>query len=335
MMQRLDLDYIRGLAVSILVLFFPLFIFVPDSLCQDSDHDGISDVLEQGLLIKFAPRFLMSDKECDGLPAEFQPGAAEPIVLEKNGTIYGQVFQIAPSGRLGEFFEIHYYHLWGRDCGQTGHDLDAEHVSALIHSRTASDPISAWRAVYWYAAAHEDTICEASHFARGAAVGGEQQGPVVWISEGKHASFLSQEICRGGCGGDDCSQMLSMPMAKLLNLGEPSAAMNGALWFTSARWPLLKKMGTDFPESRLAEIDSSAANIITRVNGSPAPVQAMVHAGGSTASALSAADRKTDLALSAADSNTSNAAGKSAATVGRFLKRAIRAVGGVFFGRGK
>ncbi len=330
-----DLNPIHKLAVSILVLILSPLIFVPDTLCQDSDRDGFSDVFEQELLLKFSPRFLVSDKECDGLPAEFQPGVAEPVVLEKNGTIYGQVFQISPSGRPGAFLEIHYYHLWGRDCGQTGHALDAEHVSALIHARTVGEPISAWRAVYWYAAAHEDTICEASHFVRATAVGGEQQGPAVWISEGKHASFLTQKMCRGGCGGDDCSKMHSIPIAKLLNLGEPSAPMNGALWFTSPRWPLSMKMGTDFPDARLTEIDSSAENVITRVTGPPAPIQAVVHASGSTASALSSADRKTDQALSAANAGTSNATGKSAAKFGKFIKRAARAVGGVFSGGGK
>jgi hypothetical protein len=47
---------------------------------SDSDHDGISDHLEQQLLEKFAPQFMLSRNECDGRPAELQAGSREPRV---------------------------------------------------------------------------------------------------------------------------------------------------------------------------------------------------------------------------------------------------------------
>jgi len=37
----------------------------------DSDHDGMSDALEQALLIQFAPAFMVGRHDCSGLPAQF------------------------------------------------------------------------------------------------------------------------------------------------------------------------------------------------------------------------------------------------------------------------
>ncbi|MEO7652776.1 MAG: hypothetical protein ABIZ80_20130, partial [Bryobacteraceae bacterium] len=99
------------------------------ALPPDGDGDGLSDVQEQALLEKFAPAFLISIGECDSLPAEFLPGSKDPQVVARNGTIYGQVSRHKGSSGPGSFVEVHYFHLWGRDCGRAGHALDAEHVS--------------------------------------------------------------------------------------------------------------------------------------------------------------------------------------------------------------
>src|SRR5262245_61803282 len=128
------------------VLMFPLPAFAAD---DDHDKDGLPDDFEQELLVKFAPTFMLSVDECDDKPAEFMPGSSIPEVIAKNGTVYGQVFQ------TGTFLEIHYYHLWSRDCGRLKHALDVEHVSALVEA-------DGLKARYWYAAAHENTLCNAS-----------------------------------------------------------------------------------------------------------------------------------------------------------------------------
>src|ERR1700742_3254288 len=142
---------------------FPLsvgFVFLLSGsiLCQDtpktppdSDFDGISDSVENELLTRFAPQFMVSPDDCSKAPALFVPSRSKPVVEDDNGTIYGQAFP------RGNQVELHYYHLWRRDCGEMGHDLDAEHVSALLqYDRN----LGQWRALYWYAAAHEDTICD-------------------------------------------------------------------------------------------------------------------------------------------------------------------------------
>lgn len=185
----------------------------------DSDADGLSDRLEQELLVRFAPKLIISSDECDGLPARFHPGSPEPKLQAKDGTIYGQVFPTAPRTGSGNFVEIHYYHLWNRDCGRLGHALDVEHFSALLWAATATKPAASWKAGYWYAAAHEDTACDASHAIRSGFLNAEQRGPTVWISKGKHASFLDPEACHGGCGGDNCGAMQPLKISELINLG--------------------------------------------------------------------------------------------------------------------
>ena len=84
----------------------------------DFDKDGLSDDFEQALLARFEPTFWISADDCDTLPAEFLPASRKPLVAGRNGTVYGQVFQKDSEGTSGAFLEIHYYHLWGRDCGR-------------------------------------------------------------------------------------------------------------------------------------------------------------------------------------------------------------------------
>ncbi len=296
----------------------------PSTLPPDSDKDGLPDELEQELLSKFAPRFMISAKECDGLPAEFRPNSGEPRLLARNGSIYGQVFVPSLPEGPGRFIEIHYYHLWNRDCGLNGHDLDAEHVSVLLRSETATTESADWRALYWYAAAHEDTICDTSQGAQASLLDATQHGPAVWISGGKHGSFLSPDLCKGGCGGDDCSRVRPLNVHKIINLGERDAPMNGAAWIESPRWPLSKRMSTDFDPAVLAHLENGAPAAIFPANDSQPPTKAIVLAGGSTVEALATAQAKAGSALSKADDSTSGALDKAAGKVGRSVGRAAR-----------
>lgn len=230
-------------------------------LAQDADRDGLTDSFEDELLARFAPTFMVVRSDCDALPATFASGEAVPRVVARDGQIYGQVF------RAGSFIEVHYYHLWSRDCGRGGHRLDPEHVSVRLAPPD-------WRAVYWYAAAHESTLCDASQAAPAAALNAADSGATVWISNGKHASFLSADGCRGGCGADRCEQMTALPRGRVVNLGERDAPLHGAIWTSSAAWPLAAKMGSDFPPSMLSQL--AAANRIVVVNRPPAPIQSVL-----------------------------------------------------------
>lgn len=218
------------------------------TFAADADRDGLDDALEQSLLEQFLPRFYVSKGECDASPAEFVPGVSAPRVSARNGTIYGQAFP-SVRGTRGRWVELHFYHLWGRDCGRGGHDLDAEHVSALV-----SEDAGTWRAEYWYAAAHEDTVCDVS---MGRKAGVEARAE-VWISPGKHASFLRVDSCNGGgCGGDRCETPWKLAVSRVINLGERDAPMPGMGWAASGVWTLQEKMTSDFDDVFLARLDDA------------------------------------------------------------------------------
>src|ERR1700735_2073294 len=96
----------------------------PQQMSIDSDHDGLSDELEQTLLTQFKPVFMVSHADCSGVPAEFAPANRNPVVQSEDAVIYGQVFPGKAEGVATEpTVEIHYYHLWEKDCGRMGHAL--------------------------------------------------------------------------------------------------------------------------------------------------------------------------------------------------------------------
>jgi hypothetical protein len=300
---------------------------------QDSDGDGLSDKLEAALLARFAPVFMVSSTDCSVLPARFAPELSKPVAMEDDGTIYGQAFP--RRGHPGEI-ELHYYHLWRRDCGELDHALDAEHVAALIEFH--GNPKSA-KALYWYAAAHEDTICDASHLARAGALGAEHRGATVWISAGKHGSFLSPAMCRHGCGGDRCDHMKPLHVREIVNLGELASPMNGIQWLRSGDWPLRRKLErSDFTDSRLARLGLAPANQIVWATPSRRPAQAAilgVNAGlggagtgaQATDGALDTAHADTSAALETASERTGEALNRSAVNVWKAIKKSAERTG--------
>lgn len=296
-----------------------------ESASLDRDGDGISDEREQALLEKFRPAFLVSAADCDQLPAEFLPGSETPRVVARNGTIYGQVFPRPASPENRALIEIHYYHLWARDCGLTGHPLDTEHVAVLV-SGESSQPFSAWRAVYWYAAAHQDTLCDRSTAARASALGAEDCGVQVWVSQGKHASFLRSADCAKGCGRDRCGEAVALSPAPIINIGEPGAPLNGAMWTGSRAWPLAEKMRTDFPPEMLARLATAEDEV--RTSGSLPHTQGVISAGGASVEAVATSGDQASAAVSKAGAETHSALGTGVRSVGRALKRA-----GSFIGR--
>ena len=287
-------------------------------MAADLDRDGLSDDFEDALLTKFVPALRISADECDGLPAEFQPGSLRPKVIAKSGTIYGQVF------RAGEFLEIHYYHLWSRDCGRKGHPLDAEHVSALLREDGPPESVSAWTPIYWYAAAHEDTLCDSSNGAMAGVLPATDRGASVWISRGKHASFLSAEACARGCGADRCDRATLLSPSKILNIGEPGAPLNGALWAASEHWPLAAKMKSDFNEAVLGQLSATAG--VVAVGPPRRSTQAVISASAAPIDAIATGNRHTESALSLANEKTDRAINTSYGRVTRSLARARKAV---------
>jgi len=306
-------------------------IAVPIALSQaaptDADRDGLADVLETELLTQFSPHFMVSPRDCSNLPAEFSPLALKAVFQADNGTIYGQAF---PRPGHTDQIELHFYHLWRTDCGEMGHALDAEHVSALV----SRDGPTNWKALAWYAAAHEDTVCDRSQIARAAAVGAENHGPNIWISRGKHASFLNTKVCNQGCGGDDCSELQPVETRAVINLGEPSLPLNGATWVDDPHWQLARKMRrSDFSEVRIARLDQLPDPAILWADPPKGSYQGAIRTSGNTAASIGegaratgAALTATDVALDLADSKTGDALTGATSATGRGLAKTCQGV---------
>ena len=316
----------RNVVAGLMVGWMAVSGFAAD---RDRDHDGVSDALEEALIERFQPHFLVDVRDCAELPAEFQAFSKEPRVRDRNGAIYARVF---PTERLGSdvwTLEVQYYHLWERDCGRlNAHPLDVEHVSVLVVAATPHAGASEWTARYWYAAAHEDTVCDTSNAARAEAIDAVTRGPNVFISAGKHASYLSTELCgQRGCGGDRCGEMVSLPPRPIINLGEAGVPMNGALWIASPDWPLSEKLGTDFDSALVAELDTDTATVLARANGHWRPAQFTISIGGDAIGALSTAGHHGGDGLAEAEDHTGSALGKGFRALGRALGHAARALG--------
>ena len=281
---------------------------------------GYPDAQEQALLRQFAPRFLLSRNDCSSKPAEFVPSNLKPVVAAENNTIYGQAF---PRAGHADQIELHYYDLWRVDCGRRGHNLDAEHVSVLL----GRDKDGQWKGIYWYAAAHEDTLCDASQIARATAINAELHGPELWISSGKHAAFLSEAMCARGCGADQCGDTEEVPIADLVNLGEPLAPMNGATWADSAEWPLADKLKrSDFGDARLQRVDRMAANEIAWASPNKRPAQAAIMGGDDAIAGVGTGLRASDTAVNNADAHTGKALNSASGNTGNALAKSYRGV---------
>jgi len=141
----------RDLGTASLVLALaPLGAQQPNQVSQspiDSDHDGLSDRLEQRLLDQFVPNFMVGEHDCSISPAEFEPGVQTPKVMADNGTICGQVFPAKDPTDRSTTAEIHYYHLWRKDCDSHVHPLDTEHVAVLVRASDQHLNTATWKAV--------------------------------------------------------------------------------------------------------------------------------------------------------------------------------------------
>ena len=291
---------------------------IPGAAQTDSDRDGIPDVVEQQLLEMFRPTFFVSKTDCSGVPARIKPGQVKPEVQLEDGTIYGQV---SPYPTGNQLVEIHYYALWSKDCGRMSHPLDVEHVSALV---STSD--SAPKALYWYAGAHEKTVCDISSGAHAAAIRAEEHGPSVWSSFGKHALYLRSEMCGGGCGADSCSDSVELVRnGPVINIGEENTPANDSDWVQSKAWVLWDKMDSDFSSAVLARLAASSPDSVETLQGRSSVRGAIQGSDMVLDAAATGADR-TGSALGTANDHTSSGLGTATRATGRSLKRAWDAV---------
>ncbi len=328
-----------GIFLGLVLCCHSLFAQQPVSAAEfhtDSDHDGLSDALEQELLTQFMPRFMLGEHDCATRPAEFKANSLTPEVQAENGTIYGQAFPTKGGHDRALIVELHYYHLWRTDCGRHGHPLDTEHAAVLIQAVDTHIGSAKWKALYWYAAAHENTVCDVSQIARASTLHAEDHGATVWISPGKHASYLNGTLCQRGCGADHCERMTELVPAKLINLGEPGFPMNGSAFISSKAWPLEYKMSnSNFPTAPIARLNQLPTTDIAWFNPGRHPVQgiiaksssteeALATSGGNTTAAISVAGSATGDALSDASDSTGSALSKSSSNTGNALQKSYK-----------
>lgn len=299
------------------------------STAIDTDHDGLSDSLEQRLLVQFAPDFRVGAQDCAGQPARFQPRKADPTPEGEDGTIYGQVSPVRNFDPRHPAVEVHFYHLWDRDCGSRGHSLDTEHVAVLLEAAGSDLATTSWRAAYWYAAAHENTVCDVSQIARASTLHAETAGATVWISPGKHASFLNEQLCDRGCGADRCVAMKRLPPGDLVNLGEPHRPMNGIEFVPSTRWPLEAKMSqSNFAPGAVARLNAMPDDEIAWYNAGKHPAQGVIAISGATEGSLADSGDNTTAALAVAGGKTGSALGRSMRNTRHALAVSTRRVEG-------
>jgi hypothetical protein len=204
---------------------------------------------------------------------------------------------------------LHYYHLWAVDCGRLSHPWDVEHVSVLVRGG---------RAQFWFAAAHQDTVCDAGHGARAKTLHAEERGANVWISEAKHGSFLNQSKCSRGCGGDRCQAATrEMPYAPVVNVGEPGRPLNGALWTASKVFPFESKMKAEFSAPLIAQIDRKG---VVSLDPAKLPVQSVILGGNSALGGLERAQTETGDALSVSKKKVNGALRRARDWVGEKAK---------------
>ena len=300
-------------------------------LCQtlstpaDTDADGLSDALEQQLLDQFAPRFMVARNDCSGVPAEFVRNLSVPTVQVEDGTIYGQAFPAKAEAGRTPSIELHYYHLWRKDCGEHGHPLDTEHVAVLVQASQSDLTQATWKAIYWYAAAHEQTVCDVSQIARASTLRAEDKGAEVWISPGKHASYFDARLCNRGCGADRCEGMVPLHTGSVINLGEPGHLMNASLFASSSAWPLASKMEhSNFPAEPIGRLERLPATEIAWFRSGRHPAQGVVAISSSTEGAIAEGAEETESALSTASDSTSDAISVAGNSTGSALGKSYR-----------
>lgn len=299
----------------------------------DTDRDSLPDQFEQALLERFAPRFRISGSDCAVAPAEFLPFVSYPHATAGSGTVYGQVFPVRRDRAADSFIEIHFYHLWARDCGLTGHALDAEAIYGLLRAEGDERSPGAWRAEYWIAAAHEGTLCDMSNGANAAALAAVDNGPDVWVSRGKHASYLSLRLCSGGCGNEICDDAQPMRIARLINLGEPAFPMNGAAWSQSASWPLAAKMKPRYTSALLRRMPAGDEVALVPGRELPHGTRGTVKVAGLTYGSMVSANESARVGFEAGTAGAAASRGSvrhalkaASSAAGRSLKRAFSAV---------
>jgi hypothetical protein len=196
-----------------------------------------------------------------------------------------------------------------------------------------------WKALYWYAAAHEQTVCDVSQIARASTLHAESKGARVWVSPDKHASYLDERLCKAGCGADVCETMVPLTVKRVVNLGEVGDLMNGSEFVDAQGWTLAEKMQqSNFPAEPVARLERLPGTEIAWFHPGRHPMQgvigissstetAIANGAGNSASSLDVAGDSASDAISVAGESTGSALGTSYRKMRHALGRSVKAVG--------
>jgi len=206
-----------------------------------------------------------------------------------------------------------------------GHQLDAEYVAVLVRAESWHRPVEEWRAVYWYAAAHEHTVCDLSEARSALSLDAAAHGPVVWVSKDKHASFFRAGSDRGGCGQDRFTDMREFVVSTIVNIGEVRNAMNGSEWISSSRWRLQEKMQPVFLEEEIAWA-LTMANPEPLSRGRRSRTQSVIFAGGAGLAGIDTGRAHAEDSVALGAEKTDGAVKKAYSRVLRSLARTRKTI---------
>jgi hypothetical protein len=177
---------------------------IPDQL-QDVDHDGVQDQCEYEIAHSFRPQMHFMSNDC-------QTGR-EPYWAAH----YIPVSPVDGSGPVIQVFYAIGYHY---DCGCPGlnglpdcgpHYGDSEFI--VMEMRPEGPDPHLWMLQYATLSAHYGTRFNSTgtYWRYDLDYGDAPTGsmPVVWVSEGKHGNYRSQDVCDAGAESfDNCDNPL-------------------------------------------------------------------------------------------------------------------------------
>ena len=197
--------------------------------CGDGDGDGLVDAWEDVVLDHLRPLVRLDEDE--------------PLVDDAMATV-GHVGRVHPvvGGHYRVFLMLGYGQDYGR-CGLTGHNGDSERIVLDLEAFAAGDGGDV-RLSGLYTASHEGTANDHSQIFRGDALSMLERGVdptsgevrlLVFVSEGKHATYATNAICEGvssvPCLQEDCEAdgVLDASRYQILmpyvNAGEPTSPL--------------------------------------------------------------------------------------------------------------
>jgi hypothetical protein len=116
--------------------------------------------------------------------------------------------------------------------------------------------------------------------------------------------------------------MKAMPVGRLINMGELEHPMNGALFISSTRWPLARKMAmTNFSQGPIGRLNQLPETNIAWFHAGRHPAQQVIAVSVSTEGVLAESSHNTSEAIADAGDSTGNAISVAEDSTGNALQK--------------